>query len=124
MRRVEFALQNPGSARKLEELTMYAIVETGGKQYRVAKESYIKVEKLDVEENGKVELSNVLLVNDGKDTKVGTPYIDGAKVSCTVLEHGKGKKVHVFKYKPKKKYRKLTGHRQQYTKLKIDDIKA
>lgn len=103
---------------------MYAIVETGGKQYKVAPESYFKVEKLDVEENGKVELSNVLLVNDGKDVKVGSPYISGAKVTCSVLEHGKNKKVMVFKYKPKKKYRKLTGHRQHYTTLKVEKIEA
>ncbi len=101
---------------------MYAIVETGGKQYKVAPESFLKVEKIDAEENGKVELSDVLLINDGKDVKVGNPYIKGAKVTCTVLEHGKGKKVVVFKYKPKKKYRKLTGHRQMYTKIRVDKI--
>lgn len=103
---------------------MYAIVETGGKQYKVSPDGYFKVEKLNADENAKVELSNVLLVNDGKDVKIGNPFVQGAKVVCTVLGHGKGKKVVVFKYKPKKKYRKLTGHRQQFTTLKVENIQA
>lgn len=103
---------------------MYAIVETGGKQYKVTPDTFFKVEKIDVEENGTVELENVLLVNDGNDIRIGSPFVSGAKVVCSVLEHGKSKKVVVFKYKPKKKYRKLTGHRQQFTTLKVEKIQG
>ncbi|MCK9475766.1 MAG: 50S ribosomal protein L21 [Candidatus Muirbacterium halophilum] len=103
---------------------MYAIVENGGKQYKVTPDLLFKVERMDVEENSTIELSNVLLLNDGKDSKIGNPFVSGAKVVCSVLEHGKAKKVVVFKYKPKKKYRKLTGHRQQFTTLKVDKIQG
>ncbi|MFA5479957.1 MAG: 50S ribosomal protein L21 [Candidatus Muiribacteriota bacterium] len=103
---------------------MYAIVETGGKQYRVEPKTTFKVEKLEAAENEKVELSNVLLVSDGKDLKVGSPYLETAKVVCSVLSQGKGKKVNIFRYKPKKKYRKMKGHRQPFTELRVEEIKA
>ncbi|MGM0607140.1 MAG: 50S ribosomal protein L21 [Candidatus Muiribacteriota bacterium] len=102
---------------------MYAIVQTGGKQYRVEPNMTFKIEKIDVNENGKVELDKVLMVNDGKDIKVGDPYVSNAKVLCSLEEQGKNKKIRVFRYKPKKKYRRVTGHRQPYTALKVNEIK-
>lgn len=101
---------------------MYAIIETGGKQYKVQEGDIVLVEKLDVEEGEKVDLSKILLISKEDGIRVGKPYVEGAKVEATVLEHGKGKKIVVFKYKPKKDYRKKQGHRQPYTKLKIEKI--
>ena len=101
---------------------MYAIVETGGKQYRVSEGDVITVERLDAEVGTKVELDRVLLLGEGEDLKVGTPYIDGAAVIAEVVEHGKAKKVIIFKYKSKKDYRKKQGHRQPYTMLRIEDL--
>lgn len=100
---------------------MYAVIETGGKQYKVQEGDTIFVEKLEVEEGGKVEFSKVLLVQ-GDDLTVGTPYVENAKVEGTVLEQGKSKKIIVFRYKPKKNYKRKQGHRQPYTKVKIDKI--
>jgi len=101
---------------------MYAVIETGGKQYRVQEGDVVFVEKLDVAEGEKVELSKVLLISNEDNLLVGKPYIEGAKVEATVLEQGKAKKVIIFKYKPKKDSRKKQGHRQPYTKLKIEKI--
>ncbi|MFC1993999.1 50S ribosomal protein L21 [Chloroflexota bacterium] len=102
---------------------MYAIVESGGKQYRVAPGETVCVEKLPVESDT-VELSKVHLIADGDKVTVGKPLIDGAKVVATVLDQGRGDKIIVFKYKPKTRYRKKTGHRQPYTKLAIKEIVA
>ena len=93
---------------------------TGGKQYYVSEGDVIYVEKLDLEEGAKVDFEQVLMV----DNKVGTPYLDGAKVTGTVLKNGKQKKVVVYKYNAKKKYRKKQGHRQPYTKVEIKSIKV
>ncbi|HHV46928.1 MAG TPA: 50S ribosomal protein L21 [Tissierellia bacterium] len=101
---------------------MYAVIETGGKQYRVQEGDIVRVEKLDVEEGEKVGLSKVLLISKEDGVVIGKPYIEGARVEATVLEHGKGKKIVIFKYKPKKNYRKKQGHRQPYTKIKIEKI--
>jgi len=101
---------------------IYAIIETGGKQYKVATGQTIDVERLDVDEGNTVELDKVLLIADGDKVTVGTPTIDGAKVIATSQGDGKGKKIIVFKYKPKVRYRKKTGHRQLYTRLAIDKI--
>jgi len=101
---------------------IYAIIETGGKQYKVAPGQTIDVERLDVDEGSTVELDRVLFIADGDKVTVGTPTIDGAKVIATSQGDGKGKKVIVFKYKPKVRYRKKTGHRQLYTRLAIDKI--
>ena len=103
---------------------MYAIIETGGKQYKVKEGDLVKVELLKSEEDSTIEVTDVLAIVDGDNTKFGTPKIDGAKVSCSVLKHGKGKKIIVFKYKPKKNYRKKQGHRQPYTLLKVENIQA
>ena len=103
---------------------MYAIVESGGKQYRAVPGATIEVDRLHVEEGSQINLDQVLLVAEGEDIKVGTPTVDGASVKATVVEHFKGKKVLVFKYKPKERYRRKQGHRQQYTRLQIDEISA
>ena len=102
---------------------MYAIIATGGKQYKVAEGDVLKVEKLGAEEGAQVTFDQVLAVNnDG--IVLGTPTVEGASVSATVLENGKGKKVIVYRYKRKSGYHKKNGHRQQYTKVKIDKINA
>ena len=101
---------------------IYAIIETGGKQYKVTPGQTIDVERLDVGENNTVDLDKVLLIADGDKVTVGTPTIEGAKVVATSQGEGKGKKIIVFKYKPKVRYRKKTGHRQLYTRLAIDKV--
>ena len=101
---------------------MYAVIETGGKQYRVQEGDTLFVEKINTEEGDKIDFSKVLLVAKEEDLVVGKPYVEGAKVEATVLEQGKAKKVLVFKYKSKKNYRKKQGHRQPYTKVKIEKI--
>ncbi|MCI6951534.1 MAG: 50S ribosomal protein L21 [Clostridium sp.] len=100
---------------------MYAIIQTGGKQYKVEAGDEILVEKLDAEVNAEVEF-DVLLVADDAGVKIGTPVLDGVKAKAKVVEHGKGKKVIVFKYKPKKNIRTKRGHRQPYTKVEILSI--
>ncbi len=106
----------------LRRSKIYAIIETGGKQYKVRPGQAIDVERLDVAEGNTIELDRVLLVADGDRVQVGTPTIDGAKVVATSQGDGKGKKIIVFKYKPKVRYSKKTGHRQLYTRLVIDKI--
>jgi large subunit ribosomal protein L21 len=100
----------------------YAIVETGGKQYKVSSGQTINVERLPAEEGSEVELDKVLLVADGEKVVVGTPVVPGAKVVAQSLGEIKGDKVTVFKYKNKTRYRRKTGHRQRYTKLQIKNI--
>ena len=100
----------------------YAIVEQGGKQYKAVPGSTIEVDRLPVEEGAAVELERVLLVADGDQILIGTPTVPGAKVKATVEAHFKGPKIIVFKYKPRKRYRRKKGHRQQYTRLRIDEI--
>ena len=102
---------------------MYAIVETGGKQYRVSEGATLYVEKLPGEPESTVELDKVLLIRTASRC-VGTPYIDGARVVSTVVKQAKAPKILVFKYKPKKNYRKRYGHRQPYTALRIERIEG
>jgi large subunit ribosomal protein L21 len=102
---------------------MYAVIATGGKQYKVSEGDIIKVEKLDVAEGESYTFEDVLVVS-GDALTVGNPTVKGATVNATVLENGKDRKVIVYKYKPKTGYHKKNGHRQQFTKLKIDAIKA
>jgi len=101
---------------------MYAIVETGGKQYKVSQGDIIVVEKLDGEVGSDIVLDKVLLVQNEGQVQVGSPYLQGAKVVAKVVEHGRGEKIIVFKYKPKKNYHKKQGHRQPYTKLTVESI--
>lgn len=103
---------------------MYAVLTTGGKQYRVQEGDVLFVEKLNAEVDATVELTEVLAVSKDGELKVGKPVVEGAKVVAKVLSQGKAKKVVVFKYKAKKDYRKKTGHRQSYTKLVIEKIEA
>ena len=103
---------------------MYAIIKTGGKQYRVSEGDVITIEKLDVAAEGTVSFDEVVTVVKDGDVKVGTPLVDGAKVTGTVLEHGKAKKILVFKYKAKSNYRRRQGHRQPFTKVRIEKIEA
>ena len=101
---------------------MYAIIETGGKQYRVQNGDQIVVEKLGVEAGETVVFDKVLVVGEGEGVKVGAPYVEGTTVEGRVVENGKGKKVIIFKYKAKKDYRKKQGHRQPYTLVEITAI--
>lgn len=104
---------------------MYAIIETGGKQYKVKEGDIIYIEKLDLNANDSCEFNNVLAIfGEGSNVKFGKPFVDGAKVKASVVAQVKGKKIIVFKYKPKKDYRRKNGHRQPYTKVKIEKIEA
>lgn len=102
---------------------MYAIIETGGKQYKVQKDDIIFVEKLTANEGETVDFKVIALFGEGNIT-TGTPYLDTAKVSAKVLKNGKGKKITVFTYKPKKSEKRKLGHRQPYTKVQIEAINA
>jgi ribosomal protein L21 len=102
---------------------MYAIVKTGGKQYKVSEGDVLFVEKLEANEGDVVTLDEVLAVNDG-ELKLGTPVVEGASVQAKVVEQGKAKKIIVYKYKPKKDYRRKNGHRQLYTKIVVEKINA
>ena len=101
---------------------MYAIIESCGRQYKVSEGDVVFFEKLDTELGKKVTFKEVVLVSDDKKVEVGAPYIKGAKVEGKVVEHGKGKKIIVYKYKAKKNYRRTQGHRQPYTKVQITKI--
>jgi large subunit ribosomal protein L21 len=100
----------------------YAIVEDGSKQYKAVEGSTIDVDYFQAEPGDQYDLAQVLLISDGEQVSVGTPLISGAKVQATVLDQVKGPKVVIFKYSPKKRIRKKTGHRQKYTRLQIDSI--
>jgi len=102
---------------------VFAIVQTGGKQYKVREGDVIRVEKLPVDVGEEVILDQVLMVH-GEDTKIGRPFVEGANVVARVQRNGKGKKIIVFKYKPKKNYRRKKGHRQPFTELVIEKINA
>jgi large subunit ribosomal protein L21 len=101
---------------------MYAVIVTGGKQYRVEKDSLLKVEKLDAAPGSTVSFDEVLLVADGANIKVGKPRVDGAKVSATVESHGQGEKKVIVKFRRRKHYKRAGNHRQQYTLVKITGI--
>jgi large subunit ribosomal protein L21 len=103
---------------------MYAVIKTGGKQYRVAAGDTLKVETLAAEVGSQVKLADVLAVVDGADLKTGTPVLPGAAVLATVLSHGRGDKVTIFKMARRKHFQKHGGHRQNYTELRIDSIAA
>ncbi|MES9814545.1 MAG: 50S ribosomal protein L21 [Candidatus Thiodiazotropha sp.] len=101
---------------------MYAVIQTGGKQYRVSEGDTIKVEMLTADAGASVELDKVLMITNGDDVKVGTPYVDGGKVTATVKSHGRGKKVKIIKFRRRKHHMKRQGHRQWYTELQVTGI--
>ncbi len=103
---------------------MYAVIKTGGKQYRVARGQTLKIEKIQAEEGSSVNFQKVLMIADGDQVTVGAPYIDGSKVTATVKAQGRGRKIEVVKFKRRKYYRKRMGHRQSYTEIKITGINS
>lgn len=103
---------------------MYAVIQTGGKQYRVAQGSTLKVEKIDAAEGDSIELDKVLMVADGDDVKVGSPYVEGGKVTATVRSQGRGKKVMIVKFRRRKHHMKRQGHRQAFTEIEVTGIHA
>lgn len=114
----------PSKQSESSKSDRYAVIESGGKQYRVSVGDEITVEKLPGELGSEIVLDRVLLVGGNGATTVGTPTVDGASVKADVADHFKGDKIVIFKYKPKKRYRRRTGHRQQLTKLTITGIDA
>lgn len=101
---------------------MIAIIETGGKQYKVAEGQYVDIELLNSEEGDAVEIDKVLMIIDGKDSKVGQPYVEGAKIQGKILKNDKDKKIIIYKMKRKKGYRVKNGHRQRFTRLMVESI--
>ena len=101
---------------------MYAVIKSGGKQYKVAAGDKLRVERLESAEGDTVELESVLMIADGEALKVGTPYVKGGKVSAVVKSHGRGKKIEIIKFRRRKHHRKQMGHRQNYTELEITGI--
>jgi large subunit ribosomal protein L21 len=101
---------------------MYAVIATGGKQYRVAQGDVLRIEKLDAEAGATVEFDNVLLVGSGDDVRVGTPQVEGGKVTATVRTHGRGEKITIIKFRRRKHHRKQMGHRQDFTEVEITGI--
>ena len=101
---------------------MYAVIKTGGKQYKVVAGEKLKVEKLEVAEGGKVIFDKILMLSTGEAVTIGSPLISGAVVNATVVSHGRGDKVMIFKFRRRKHYRKTQGHRQSYTEVLIGDI--
>lgn len=105
-------------------LKLYAIIKTGGKQYKVAEGNEVIIEKLDAAEGDSVTFEEVLAVGEGSELKIGRPFVEGAKVNATVVKVGKGPKIRILKYRHKTNYRRRQGHRQPFTKVKIDKIEA
>ncbi len=101
---------------------MYAIIATGGKQYRVAEGDLLRIEKLEADVGSDVDFDQVLLVGEGDDVRVGAPLVEGGKVTATVDHHGRGDKVHIIKFRRRKHHRKQMGHRQYYTAVRITGI--
>jgi large subunit ribosomal protein L21 len=103
---------------------MYAVFKTGGKQYRATTGDVLKVEKIDAEKGATVELDQVLMVGEGEDVKIGAPYLEGSKVTATVVDHGRHDKIKIIKFKRRKNHRKQMGHRQYFTQIEITGIDA
>lgn len=103
---------------------MYAVFATGGKQYRAVTGDILKIEKLDAEKGATVELDQVLMVGEGENVKVGSPYLKGGKVTATIVEHGRGDKIRILKFKRRKHHMKRMGHRQDFTRIEITGIAA
>jgi large subunit ribosomal protein L21 len=103
---------------------MYAVISTGGKQYKLAQGDVCRIEKLDAEEGASVEIDKVLMIADGDNINIGTPFVDGGKVTATVKSHGRAKKVEIMKFRRRKHHQKRTGHRQYYTEIEVTAISA
>lgn len=103
---------------------MYAVFQTGGKQYRACTGDTIKVEKIEAEKGATIELDQVLMIGEGEDVKIGAPFIDGGKVTARVVDQGRGEKIHIIKFRRRKHHMKRAGHRQYYTQLEITGIDA
>ncbi|MCP3899768.1 MAG: 50S ribosomal protein L21 [Desulfobacteraceae bacterium] len=103
---------------------MYAVIKTGGKQYKVEEGTILQVEKLEQNEGDKVEFNDVLMYSDGENVTIGSPLVENAVVKAEIIKQAKDKKVLVFKYKRRKGYRRMRGHRQHFTQIKINSIKA
>jgi large subunit ribosomal protein L21 len=103
---------------------MYAVFATGGKQYRAVTGDILKIEKLDVEKGASVVLDHVLMVGEGEDVKIGSPYLEGGQVTATIVEHGRGDKIRIVKFKRRKHHMKKMGHRQDFTRIEITGIAA
>jgi len=103
---------------------MYAVIATGGKQYRVSEGAVLRIEKLDAEEGANIEFDRVLLVGDGDAVSVGKPFLEGGKVQAVVMSQGKGRKVEIIKFRRRQNYRRTKGHRQNFTQVKITGIVA
>lgn len=103
---------------------MYAVIKTGGKQYKVSEGQTLKVEKIAAEEGATIEIDQVLMIADGDNITVGAPMVEGGKVTATIKSHGRGKKIEIIKFNRRKHYRKRMGHRQSYTELQITGISA
>ena len=103
---------------------MYAVISTGGKQYKLAQGDVCRIEKLDAEEGASVELDKVLMISDGDNINIGTPFVDGGKVTATIKSHGRAKKVEIMKFRRRKHHQKRTGHRQYYTEIEVTGISA
>src|SRR5690606_34513763 len=101
----------------VEQIAMYAVFESGGKQHRVVEGETLKLEKLDVSTGDSIDFDKVLMVGEGADVKVGAPYLDSGKVTAEVVSHGRGRKVNIIKFKRRKHYRKQQGHRQWFTEV-------
>ena len=103
---------------------MYAVISTGGKQYRVSEGSVLRVEKLDGTDGDKIEFDKVLLVGEGKDVSIGAPYVEGSRVEATVQSQGRRRKIDVIKFKRRKNYHRQHGHKQAYTEIRVTGITA
>ncbi len=103
---------------------MYAVISTGGKQYKLAQGDVCRIEKLDAEEGASVEIDKVLMIADGDNINIGAPFVDGGKVTATVKSHGRAKKVEIMKFRRRKHHQKRTGHRQYYTEIEVTGISA
>ncbi|VAW70812.1 LSU ribosomal protein L21p [hydrothermal vent metagenome] len=101
---------------------MYAVVKTGGKQYKVTQGQYLKVEKLEGNEGDTIELNQILMIADGDKLKIGSPMLDGGKITATIKSHGRHKKVEIMKFRRRKHHQKRTGHRQYYTEIEVTAI--
>ncbi len=113
-----------GERKGFGEENMYAVIQTGGKQYKVSEGTVLKVEKLGLNEGDSVEFDKVLMIADGDDVTVGSPFVDGGRVTATVTGVGRHKKIKIIKFRRRKHHRKQMGHRQHYTEVKITGISA